>query len=206
MSAYTDLYSPEVMEVIVVTKSRAEIEAEKAAKPRPDLVSAIALSEIALAARDITDESPTRDSVDLVFLAMAELADGARLREPRPLARAWVYAAFALNSDETIAVAVGRALLVAGEVMAVGLRKHGRCTWRVAGTEQADPQCHYASACRHLAESLAGLEADKDSGRPPAVHLLTQIPILIDLLVDPPMVAGENDGHAMLPPPPVPTT
>lgn len=190
----------------VTTKSRAEIDAEKAAKPRPDLIPATALEHVS---SELLDWNGGADYTYALTYAMGNLANGARRRDARALARAWIWAAIALDIDEAnadIDAAIGRALLVAGEVMAVGLRKHGRCTWRVAGTEQADPQCHYASACRHLAESLAGLEADKDSGRPPAVHLLTQIPILIDLLVDPPLVAGENDGHAMLPPPPVPVT
>lgn len=188
----------------VVPKSRIEIEAEKAGKPRVDLIPAIALAEIMDAARDIADECPSREPHELLFLAASELAYGASVRQPRPLARAWVFVALSMHPNETVAIAVGRGLLAAGKVMALGLIKHGKCTWRVAGTEQASPQCHYASACRHMAEALAGLEADPDSGRPPAVHILTQIPILIDLLVDPPEIAGENDGHAMLPEPPVP--
>lgn len=183
------------------TKTRAEIEAEKGSKPRVDLIPATALARIgaALARENIDDGAPLGSVLELA-------ATGAHERNPDMLADAWVLAAMIATREDNPERAVGKALLVAGEVMAVGLRKHGRCTWRVAGTQQAEPQCHYASACRHLAETLAGLEADKDSGRPPVVHLLTQIPILIDLLVDPPMLAGENDGHAMLPDPPVPVT
>jgi hypothetical protein len=182
------------------TKTRAEIETEKASKPRVDLIPATALAAIGRALERARERGEYRGG------PLELLATGARERDADTLADAWLAAAILLSPGESFSVAVGRGLLAAGEVMAVGLRKHGKCTWRMAGTEQADPQCHYASACRHTAEELAGLERDPDSGRRPAVHMLTQIPILIDLLVDPPMIAGENDGHAMLPPPPVPVT
>lgn len=185
-----------------MTLSREQIEQEKQGKPRVDLVPATALAAIgdALATWDASYNG------EVLSRALSCLAYGARARSIPALAEAWIWCAVTYHYTDGLAVAVGKALLVAGEIMAVGLRKHGLCTWRVAGTEQADPQTHYASACRHVAEAFAGLEADRDSGRPPLTHALTQIAILIDLLVDPPMVAGENDGHAMLPPPPMPVS
>lgn len=178
------------------TKTRAEIEAEKATKPRPDLIPATALAAIGCALERAIEGDYAGGPLEL-------LARGAHARDIDTLADAWLAAAIMLSPGASFTVAVGKALLVAGEVMGMGLIKHGPCTWRVAGTEQAEAQCHYASAVRHLAERLAGLEADRDSGRDPLVHLLCQVPILIDLLADPPELAGENDGHAMMPAPKV---
>lgn len=111
-----------------VTKTREEIDAEKALKPRPDLLPA-------------------------------------------------------------------RAILGAGKVMAYGASKHGNCTWRVAGTKQADPQEHLASAYRHLLEFMENPKAvEEGSGLPVLYHCLSQVAILIDLVENPPQVEGENDG------------
>lgn len=74
-----------------------------------------------------------------------------------------------------------------GKVMAYGRNKHGHCTWRIAGTEQAEPETHWASACRHVCEYLADLEAvEEGSGLPVLLHAMTQCVITMDLLLDPP--------------------
>ena len=76
-----------------------------------------------------------------------------------------------------------RALLAAGEVMGYGYRKHGNCTWRVAGTEQAKPETHTASALRHLLEHLADPRAvEEGSGLPVLWHAMSQIAIAIDCI------------------------
>lgn len=78
------------------------------------------------------------------------------------------------------------AILGAGKVMGYGFRKHGNCTWRIAGTEQADPQTHYASALRHLLEYGDNPNAiEEGSGLPVLYHALSQIAILIDCIDNP---------------------
>lgn len=179
---------------IVAPRTTAQIDAEKAAKPRVDLIPATALAAIGAA---LSRESVAGGTWGLGDV-LERLAHGARVRSIETLADAWLLAAVALKQEGDLDVAAGHALLDVGAVMAVGFVKHGPCTWRVAGTSQAEPQTHYACACRHVAEALAGRDADPDSGRPPLVHALAQIAILIDLLVDPPQLAGQNDGHAMI--------
>ena len=123
----------------------------------------------------------------------ARLAESARctIRESRlaSLVCAW------LACCDGLGLSAGGALICVGEVMGVGSVKHGPCTWRVAGTEQASAQTHYASAVRHLAEALDGRTEDRDSGRHPGVHALCQIAILYDLIADPPILPGVNDGR-----------
>lgn len=78
-------------------------------------------------------------------------------------------------------------LLALGKVMAYGRAKHGYCTWRVAGTKQANPEEHWASACRRLCEYLADEWATEEgSGLPVLLHAMTQCVITMDLLIDPP--------------------
>lgn len=164
------------------TKTRAEIEAEKAAKPRPDLLPARALALVVHGRtgdvfEDIAGFLKTRSVDDLGPVLGAVLDE---------------------LVGHGIATSRADALMLAGEIMSVGYRKHGPCTWRVAGTEQADPQCHYASLVRHLLEHEAGITADPDSGKHPLLHAVCQISIMINLLDDPPGVEGKNDGRAMI--------
>lgn len=163
------------------TKTQAEIEIEKAAKPRPDLLPALALSM-------------ATHKIDTVF---GDLAAYCRTRHIADLGPP-LGAILDELIDLGIAACRAEALLLAGEIMAVGYRKHGPCTWRVAGTEQADPQCHYASLIRHLLEYEAGVEADRDSGKHPLLHAVCQISIMINLIADPPTLDGTNDGRAMI--------
>lgn len=164
------------------TKTRAEIEAEKAAKPRPDLLPARALSMV------------VHDSTGEIF---ADLADYFKTKHVADLGP--VFGAILDECvEQKLASSRAAVLIAAGEIMGVGFRKHGPCTWRVAGTEQADPQCHYASLVRHLLEHTAGLTTDPDSGKHPLLHAVCQIAIMINLLDDPPKVEGKNDGRAMI--------
>lgn len=164
-------------------KSRAEIEVEKAAKPRPDLLPPLALA-MALHNVRIAD-------------ALSDVADFLKSRATNNLG-----AALRRILDELIECGVAGsradAIMQAGEIMGVGLRKHGPCTWRIAGTEQADPQTHYASLVRHLLEYEAGVRTDPDSGKHPLLHAVCQISIMINLLDDPPMHPDDNDGRAMI--------
>ena len=162
------------------TRTQAEIEAEKAAKPRPDLLPAKALSMVVHG-----------------HGVFALLGDYFKTKEPDDLGP--VLGAILDECIEAdIAKTRAEVLLLVGEIMGVGLRKHGPCTWRVAGTEQADPQTHYASAVRHMLEHCAGIKADPDSGRHPLLHAVCQIAIMINLLDDPPTDMGKNDGRAMI--------
>ena len=77
----------------------------------------------------------------------------------------------------------GSALLAMGEVMSYGWGKHGDCTWKHAGTEQADPRTHVASAIRHLAEYLDDPDATEEgSGLPVLWHAASQLTIAIDCI------------------------
>lgn len=77
----------------------------------------------------------------------------------------------------------GSATLAEGAVDAYGFFKHGPCTWKIAGTEQADPQTHIASACRHIAEYLDNPDAvEAGSGLPVLWHARAQIGIAIDCI------------------------
>ncbi len=78
----------------------------------------------------------------------------------------------------------GTALHEEGLVQGYGGRKHGECTWRVAGTEQAKPETHIASAMRHLIEILRHGPAarDPESGLLHAAHARAQLGIAIDCL------------------------
>lgn len=77
----------------------------------------------------------------------------------------------------------GTATLAEGAVDAYGFFKHGPCTWKIAGTEQADPQTHIASACRHIAEYLDNQNAvESGSGLPVLWHARAQLGIAIDCI------------------------
>lgn len=73
------------------------------------------------------------------------------------------------------------ALICAGRAMGYGYRKHGDCTWREAGTEQADPRTHLASAMRHLLEHLRDPKAcEEGSGLPVLWHAAAQLLIAVE--------------------------
>ena len=177
-------FTPEDPPIPPTTKTRAEIEAEKAAKPRPDLLPAAML-----ACGTVTHES--------ISASFASLSRYLKTRDATHLGEASGHILVELVRVG-VAPTIADALMLAGEIMGVGFRKHGPCTWRVAGTEQADPQCHYASLVRHLLEHCAGITADPDSGKHPLLHAVCQISIMINLLDDPPSELGKNDGRAMI--------
>lgn len=77
----------------------------------------------------------------------------------------------------------GHAALAKGDVQAFGLAKHGPCTWREKGTEQADPRTHLASASRHAALVFDDpWSTDDQSGLLHLAHLGAQIDIALDCL------------------------
>lgn len=163
-----------------MTKTRAEIDAEKAAKPRPDLLPARELARVAHLAGHPN-------------AALDRLARFEDTLDPNELAVAIGQLATWAGED------LGTFLLNCGAVMGYGFRKHGRCTWRVAGTEQADPQTHYASGVRHVLERMADQDArEEGSGFPVLWHAGYQFLITLDLLVDPPKLEGVNDGRGMI--------
>lgn len=163
-------------------RTRDEIEAEKAAKPRPDLLPPLALAMV------LSQFCSTVFGRLALFLKSRDLAELG-------------YASVRILDElcmRGVAKSRADAIMQAGEIMGVGLRKHGPCTWRIAGTEQADPQCHYASLVRHLLEYEDGVTQDPDSGRHPLLHAVCQISIMINLLDDPPEHPDDNDGRAMI--------
>lgn len=165
-------------------KTEQEINAEKAHKSRPDLVPATA-TLLLIGAPNPRDPSIADAHQHLVWFR--------RNLDREHLARAM------LHVNGAIGESTPAALLCAGEVMGYGFRKHGRCTWRVAGTEQADPQTHLASAERHLLEYLADQHAvEEGSGLSVLWHAFSQLCILYDLIVDPPKIVGVNDGRGMV--------
>ena len=172
-----------------MTKTREEIDAEKAAKPRPDLLPASALLAIG---EGRSPEIPTVRNAYTRLLKFRHNLDTGQL---------WG----AMLHVVAILGGGGAAFLDAGAVMGYGFRKHGKCTWRVAGTQQADPQVHLASAERHLLEHLQDHKATEEgSGMPVLWHALAQLCILYDLWVDPPQMEGVNDGKALIAPRPAP--
>ena len=77
----------------------------------------------------------------------------------------------------------GVALNAIGDVKAYGLCKHGDCTWKKAGTEQADPQTHVASASRHMSDVFDDLwSVDAATGLLNMAHLGAQICIALDCM------------------------
>lgn len=83
-----------------------------------------------------------------------------------------------------------RAILAAGRAFAVGAAKHGtpngRGTYRIAGTEQADPATHIASFERHWMKWRSGVLVD-GSGLSHLDHAMAQLAIIVDLIEDPPV-------------------
>jgi len=83
-----------------------------------------------------------------------------------------------------------------GDVLGYGWHKHGECTWRIAGTDQAHPQTHFASASRHVLEYLADpLAQEEGSNIPVLYHATAQLCIVHDLIHNPPTIVGQNDGQ-----------
>lgn len=169
-------------------KTCEEINAEKAAKSRPDLLPALPLLQLS------DWDVPSAEHADISGLH----TDAVHVRATNGSVAAF---------SELIGLLIyivgdgsyGTALLRAGQVMGYGYRKHGKCTWRVAGTEQADPQTHIASGERHILEWKADPDAvEEGSGLPVLWHALSQYLIAWDLLLDPPQHPGQNDGHGMI--------
>lgn len=158
-------------------KSRQEIESEKRGKPRPDLLPPAAIAAVI--------DGP-------LAVVFAEFAAFMESRDITAIDRALRIVVAEAGTDP------GVVLMAAGEIMGVGYHKHGPCTWRIARTEQADPQTHYASAVRHLLEYVAGVTADPDSGHSPLLHAICQLAIMLNLLHDPPEHPDDNDGRAMI--------
>lgn len=76
----------------------------------------------------------------------------------------------------------GLARLAVGRVQAAGFLKHGDQTWKVLGTEQANPQSHMASAERHLAQCQQDLGALNDTNLPHLWHAAAQLLIAIECI------------------------
>jgi hypothetical protein len=156
-------------------KTTVQINAEKALKPRPDLLPAGALLALGW-----LEETPVTEAYDALLQFRDSPDDVDRL----------------VLAMQYVANVIGTGVLLAGgRVMSYGAHKHGNCTWRVAGSEQADPQTHLASAERHLLEYLGDPAAvEEGSGFPVLWHAFSQICIVYDLVTNPPLVVGENDG------------
>lgn len=167
-----------------MNKTEQEINAEKAAKPRPDLVPAQALLQV-LSATDAWRDHGAQNT-DYALMALL-------------LFRQKCSVDFLVAAGACLVHALGgkaAAHMAGGRVMGYGFRKHGNCTWRVAGSEQADVQTHIASAERHLIERMENAGAvEEGSGLPVLEHAFSQVCIAIDLMLDPPRLLGENDGH-----------
>lgn len=167
----------------VATKTEAEINAEKAAKPRPDLLPARELYHLAR----VTQAGSSVCGVLDLLARFEHTLDPDWLRAVVGELAAWA------------GISTAELVLRAGEVMGYGFRKHGRCTWRVAGTEQADPQTHYASGVRHVVERWDNPDAHEEgSGKPVLWHAAAQFILTLDLLMDPPKLEGVNDGRGMI--------
>lgn len=174
-----------------MAKTEQEINAEKAHKPRPDLVPARALLALFSEPLELVAGEPSARVLDAWHLLVKYRAD-VHLSD---LLQAVAAVVAAIAADGHVR-AYATAMMAAGQVMGYGARKHGDCTWRVAGTDQANPQSHVASAERHLLEYLADPSAcEEGSGLPVLYHALSQLLIVADLVLDPPQRLGENDGH-----------
>lgn len=82
-------------------------------------------------------------------------------------------------------------MLAAGRALGYGKAKHGVATsdgwgtWRVAGTQQAEPLVHYACLLRHLLLWRAGEDRDVESKLSHLDHAAAQLAILLDLMARP---------------------
>lgn len=81
--------------------------------------------------------------------------------------------------------------LAAGRALGYGKAKHGVATpdgwgtWRIAGTQQAEPLVHYACLLRHMLLWRAGELNDAESGLSHLDHAAAQLAILLDLQARP---------------------
>ena len=171
------------------TKSMESINAEKASKPRPDLLPLSFVAQLI---------APTPGGHAGIQVAMIECGEFLRSKNPLKLINAASALAAAYVHSNDASASKAETLIEVGEIMAMGWRKHGPCTWRVAGTEQADPQTHFAGAIRHMLEAAAGRAVDPDSGKDPLLHAICQLAITYDLVTDPPITVGGNDGRTLV--------
>lgn len=156
------------------------IDAEKAQKPRPDLLPALAVDRLQFANMPERCKNPVLIAWRCLIFFRLDL-------DMESLEDALIYTALALGG-------VPQACMAGGRVMGYGFQKHGNCTWRVAGTSQADPQTHIASAERHLIEYLIDQDAcEEGSGLPVLEHAFSQLCITYDLVLRPPRLVGQND-------------
>lgn len=95
-------------------------------------------------------------------------------------------------------------MLAAGRALGYGKAKHGVATsdgwgtWRVAGTQQAEPLTHYSCLMRHLLAWRAGEERDPESGLSHLDHAAAQLAILLDLLARPVESVGSKIAREAL--------
>lgn len=92
-------------------------------------------------------------------------------------------------------------VLAAGRALGYGAAKHGNPegyngfgTWRVAGTQQAEPLTHYACLLRHLFLWRMGEIVDPETGEWKVEHLeaaAAQLAILLDLVKNPPQPVND---------------
>jgi hypothetical protein len=165
-----------------MAKSMEEINAEKRTKSRPDLIPAEVYRRFRRAITELMGTDGRNDPLPALF-------DFASTGNVEHLFRAMAITHKRTGRTHGTGLAMGR-------VLAYGLAKHGVCTWRVAGTEQADPQTHYASALRHILEHFEDPNAVEEGSKFPVLdHALTQMAILADLVLDPPKLLNENDGR-----------
>ncbi len=169
--------------------TREQIELEKAMKPRADLIPFTAIEEIESALETVDLEEARVVSVGtIVRRAWEDLAAFAKYQNAEVLACAGANLAIAIAKIDCVPldIALQHAALRAGHVQGYGRRKHGRCTWRVFGTEQSLPETHVASATRHVIEYEIDPDAIEGGSRLPVLlHAFAQDCIAIDCAVDP---------------------
>lgn len=151
--------------------SMTQVNQEKAAKSRPDLIPGHVLRMIRFGTCYLTLEKVA------TFLCGPEL----------PCYLDVLNAIDVICKEEAIAN-LGDFMLTVGKVQGYGFTKHGHCSWRIPDTEQADPRTHVASMVRHLAEYQQDVdEKEEGSGFPVLWHALAQGCITLDLMLNPPM-------------------
>lgn len=152
---------------MTTTKTETEINKEKLYKPRPDLLPRAGLAAI-------FDGEDVQESEPLLVGALLTLSEW----RTDPLAIGLALVDLCISTGNSTPFLV----LKAGGPMGYGRRKHGDCTWRQAGTEQALVETHVASAFRHILEYLADNDAvEEGSGDPVLYHAVCQLCIALDL-------------------------